>query len=209
MLDRLEVQTEELPYFRGQSYEEHVSTWVEVDRSVQGHYWMLGAIAASLVKKHGEDVMGKFGSDVGSSRRRIQEYAQTYANWEKRERSRILSFHHHTLASRADEPERVIEIAEDEQLSTRELRAFVKTGELPDRDSPKPKEEADDVEKKSDPNAIKQIVRSGVMEYVVEFNDGSRHTVIRSVLLEQGFKKCSCCGGFGVVARHQDQSQED
>ena len=200
-MTELALAGENLPVFKGTEYEDHVNTWLEVDRSVQGHYWMLGAVAASLVKKYGEDVMGKFGSDVGASKQRIWRYARTYRDWENFQRSNILSFHHHTVAARADEPEKAIGIAEDEQLSTRELDAFVKTGELPKRDMPTvpvtQQEEAED----ADPNGILRIVRAGAMEYVVEYGDGSRYSVTRAVLLDSGYKKCSCCDGYGVERR--------
>jgi phage N-6-adenine-methyltransferase len=129
------VTREEWPVFRGVSYEEHVSTWLEVDSSMQGHLWMLAAIAASLVKKYGEDVTGKFASDVGSSRRRVQEYAQTYQTWKKRDRSRFssLSFKHHTIGARAEDPEAALEVAVEEELSARELEEFIQTGEMPER----------------------------------------------------------------------------
>jgi len=58
-------------------------------------------------------------------------------------------------------------------------------------------EEAEDVEVE-DPNAIKEIVRAGAMEFVVEFGDGSRHTVTRGVLLGEGWKKCPNCSGHGI-----------
>lgn len=125
--------SEDMPVFRGESYEEHVSSWLEVDTSLQGHYWALGAIAASLKNKYGEDALAKFGSDVRSSRRRLYEYAQTYETWEKCERSHSLSFHHHTIASRAEDPQLALKVAEDEDMSTRELEEFVSTGELPAR----------------------------------------------------------------------------
>lgn len=127
------VDSGQLPVFSGESYEEHVSTWLAVDESVQGHYWMLGSIAASLDKRYGEDVMGKFASDVGSSRSRIREYAHTYKTWENAERSAFLTFHHHTIAARAEDPPLALQMAEREEMSTRELDEFVKTGELPAR----------------------------------------------------------------------------
>lgn len=135
------VQDEQLPVFRGESYEEHVSTWVDVDRSMQGHLWMLGAVASSLKGKYGEEALGKFASDVGSSRSRVYEFAQTYDAWEKSDRSDFLSFRHHTLAARSADPPKALQVAEDEQLSTRELETFVKTGEIPERGKPKPKYE--------------------------------------------------------------------
>jgi hypothetical protein len=48
---------------------------------------------------------------------------------------------------------------------------------------------------------IVRIVRAGAMEYVVEYGDGTRYTVLRRVLLERGWKKCDCCGGYGIVEK--------
>lgn len=127
------VENGALPVFEGESYEEHVSTWLAVDESVQGHYWMLGAIAASLTKKYGDDVNGKFGGDVGSSGRRIREYAQTYTVWQNGDRSPFLTFKHHTLAARSENPQAALDFAQQEELSTRELEEFVQTGEVPVR----------------------------------------------------------------------------
>lgn len=67
-------------------------------------------------------------------------------------------------------------------------------------------QEVVNVEDSEDPAGIKQILRAGAMEYVVEFNDGKRHTIVRSAILEKGYKKCECCKGYGVVERHQNQS---
>jgi len=55
----------------------------------------------------------------------------------------------------------------------------------------------------SEPSRVKKIVRAGQRswEYVVEHKDGTRETVIRKVLLEEGFEKCGHCKGLGVVRR--------
>lgn len=197
-MNELALTTEELPTFKGTEYEDHVNTWLDVDRSVQGHYWMLGAIAASLVKEYGEDAIGKFAGDVGASKQRIWRYARTYRDWENFQRSNILSFHHHSVAGRSDDPQRAIEVAEDEQLSTRELETFVKTGELPNHDETEKLEEVEDVGGME----IARIVRTAKMEYVVEYGDGAHHTVNRDALFDAGFKKCRNCSGRGIEERH-------
>lgn len=127
------VEQQEFPVFRGESYEEHVNTWLEVDGSIQGHYWMLGAVADSLESKYGENTTGKFASDVGCSARRVRQYRETYRAWESGTRVPSLSFKHHMLAARADDPEQALQTAADEDLSTRELEELVQTGELPER----------------------------------------------------------------------------
>lgn len=162
-MSELALVQDELPVFRGQSYEEHVSTWLEVDRSVQGHYWMLGAVAASMVKRYGDDVAGKFASDVGASRDRIWRYARTYRAWENLQRSNFLSFQHHTIAAKSDNPQKALEVAESEGLSTRELEDLVKTGEIPDRErNPEPQ-----VEEQKTYDAVKEELAGQGLTLVV------------------------------------------
>ncbi|MCL6437233.1 MAG: hypothetical protein K6T51_01370 [Rubrobacteraceae bacterium] len=115
-----------LPVFRGESWEEHVSAWLEVEESMQNHLWALAAIAASVTTRYGEKAIPKFASEVGYSTRRIYELASTYRAWQYRERSQGLSFQHHAVAARAEDPEAAIERAEVEGLSTRELAAEVR-----------------------------------------------------------------------------------
>lgn len=76
------------------------------------------------------------------------------------------------------------------------------------KDKEKPKELLEQSEENTaqetseeDPAGIRRIVRAGAMEYVVEFNDGRRHTTTRDLLLREGFKKCSHCSGYGIVER--------
>lgn len=127
---------ENLPIFEQESYEEHTSAWITVDQSIEGHRWALGAVAASLTKRYGDDIVGKFASDVQSSKARIWSYAQTYRAFKNSTRVEFLSFRHHTIASRTDDPAQTIELASEYELSTRELDHMVHTGELPVRHLP-------------------------------------------------------------------------
>lgn len=122
-----------LPIFEQDSYEEHTSAWIMVDESIEGHRWALGAVAASLTKRYGDDIVGNFASDVKSSKARIYQYAKTYQVFQKCTRVHFLSFRHHTIAARAEDPERIIELADRYELSTRELDTLAHSGELPER----------------------------------------------------------------------------
>lgn len=112
---------EDLPVFAGESWEDHVSAWAQVEGEMQDRLWMLAAVAASLTTVYGDQSVGAFASEVGCSARRVYDYAATHKAWQSRRRSQILSFGHHTIAARAEEPEVAIERAEIEGLSTREL----------------------------------------------------------------------------------------
>lgn len=139
------------PAFQAVEDHEYVETWRTLEESVEGHRWQQAAIAYRWREVYGPASLKEFSGRVGASRRRCEEYDATYRAWHPetgRERSRILSFHHHTIAARAlahgRDPEACIQLAEaatltdaegnkyTRQLSTRELDAYVKTGVLPD-----------------------------------------------------------------------------
>lgn len=139
----ISTAAETWPTFHATEEHEFVETWRTLEESVEGHRWQQAAIAYAWRERFGPRSLGEFASKVGTSTRRIQEYERTYRVWALRERSRILSFHHHTIAARGTshdlEPEVAIQIAEtppidgrNYPLSTRELDAFVKTRVLPD-----------------------------------------------------------------------------
>jgi hypothetical protein len=127
--------------FVGSTFEEHVECWQIVDGEVQKDKWKLSAVAASLDTKYDAQTVKRFAHETRRSARRIWEYAQTYRAFEKCERSQILSFHHHTVASTADDPVEAIHKAEDGEWSTRELEKWIKTGIEPGQDEHGPKED--------------------------------------------------------------------
>ena len=116
----------DLPRFTAEDWESHVSTALALKESLENHLWHLAAVCASVSTKYGEQSIPRFAGEIGVSARRVYDYAATYSAWESRTRSQILSFKHHTIAARAEDPQRAIEEAEDGQLSTRELDDRIK-----------------------------------------------------------------------------------
>lgn len=122
-----------LPIFHGKTYEDHLEAWIHVSESVECRKWALGAIAASLEKKHGDGAMKQLSKDTGTSKTRVYEYAKTYRAFQNSQRSERLSFHHHTVAAEADDPTEAITRAEvgrpeGGMWSTRELERYIETG---------------------------------------------------------------------------------
>lgn len=117
--------------FVGQTFEEHLDCWQIIDGEVQKDKWKLSSVAASLDTKYNDQTVKRFAYETRRSTRRIWDYARTYRAFEKCQRSHILSFHHHTVASAAENPQEAIQKAEDKEWSTRELEQWIKTGVEP------------------------------------------------------------------------------
>lgn len=123
-----------LPVFNGVEYDAHVQAWINVSEEVEDRRWRLAAIAASLVTRYGENTAGTFGADVGVSGRAIQYYARTHRVFEKRRRLRILTFTHHQVAARSEDPQKAIDEAADKLLSTRQMEIRVEAEALPEEE---------------------------------------------------------------------------
>lgn len=192
----------ELPRYAGITFDDHVTTWERVDESLRGHYWMLGAIAYSVYLRFGRRGIKDFARRVHASTRRVEEYASTYRQWQNRDRSQILTFTHHTIASRHPEPESAIERAEspppDEHgftypYSTRELAVWVAG-----KDPRAPKGDTDD---------SNDLAADAEAEAGVELPEGAGAASVTSgepenPTIEQQmecYDICDKCNGRGVV----------
>lgn len=119
--------------FTGQSYEDHVAAWDDAQIQVDSGQWGQAQIVASLVTKYNESTVKRFAHDVKRSAQYIWDMASTYRAFpEKSVRTDYLSFTHHLLAARADEPKDAIEKARDKEWSTRELKSYVEAGVEPE-----------------------------------------------------------------------------
>lgn len=127
--------------FVGESYEDHVKSWQDIDGEVQKDKWKLSSVAASLDTKYKDKTIDKFAHEAHRSPRRIREYAQTYRAFANSERSPNLSFHHHTVASTATDPAKAIHKAEEHNWSTRDLEKWIKTGLAPGEEEYGPHED--------------------------------------------------------------------
>lgn len=126
-----------LPVFLGKTYEEHVDAFQGIDKSVDARLWALAAVAASLKTRYHEKTVEKFAYEVRHSAVYIYELAATYRKFENSTRVEILSFTHHRIAARAKNPQKAIQAANDEEMSTRELEKWIKRQEPPTRKSVK------------------------------------------------------------------------
>lgn len=124
-------QENALPVFRGETYESYVQAWINVSEEIEERRWRLGAIAASLVWRYGENTAATFAADVGVSSRTVRDYARAYRVFETGTRVPILSYTHHRIAARSEDPQKAIEEAADKLLSTRQMEVRVEAEALP------------------------------------------------------------------------------
>lgn len=122
-----------LPVFLGKTYEEHVDAFQGIDRSLDARLWALAAVAASLKTRYNDQTVQKFAHEVRHSAVYVYELAATYRKFENSTRVEILSFTHHRIAARAKDPQKAINAANDEEMSTRELEKWIKRQEPPTR----------------------------------------------------------------------------
>lgn len=120
-------------YQGGPSLEERADAWETVDRSLQNHYWYLGATAADLDGgKYGDGAVERFAELVGKSAGRVYQLIRTYKAFRDKDVSGQLSFTHYQYAADSDNPDYWIRRAHDEGLSTRKLEDLIKGKRLPE-----------------------------------------------------------------------------
>ena len=122
-----------LPVFLGKSFEEHVDAFEGIDKSIDARQWALAAIAASMKTKYNEQTVINFAHRVRHSAAYIWELALTYRKFENSPRGEILSFTHHKIAAHSKDPQKAIKVAEDKEMSTRELEKWIKQQQPPTR----------------------------------------------------------------------------
>lgn len=131
-------QVADLPVFHGQSWEEHVQTWLDLERVVTDQRWRQAAVVASLETHYGEKSLDKFAQEVGISPKRLYEYRAAYRVYQFSGRAENLDFTHYVIASRAENPAQIIEQAATDGLSTRALNRLVTQSTAPPIETPLP-----------------------------------------------------------------------
>lgn len=111
------VEMRALPEFRIQAtsdteaWQEHVEAWRTHQESLWAHYWMLGAIAASLTRRYGENDVRRFAHEVQCSTALVYERAATHRAWQELEPDPTLSYSHHIEAAKFPDPQAALERA--------------------------------------------------------------------------------------------------
>lgn len=112
--------------FKAESTEAHVAAFRAVDEGIDDHYWSQAAIAASLVKKHGEkgEAVLQMASAVEKSPGHLRHLARTYRTFQFLPRAK-LSFSHHKEACRHPNPSEALAVAESNGWSKTQLSEWI------------------------------------------------------------------------------------
>ncbi|MDT5061508.1 MAG: hypothetical protein QOH63_1967 [Acidobacteriota bacterium] len=121
------IMEERLPVFRGQSIDDHVEAWREVESGIEGDLWRLASIAASICDEaqYGAGDVADFAAQVSCARWRIYRLASTYRIFGKSKRFDNLSFEHYAIAACAPEPHEAIRRAVKDNLASRDLKLWI------------------------------------------------------------------------------------
>jgi hypothetical protein len=118
------------------SWETHVQLFTDLELQIGERRWAQAQIAASVVRIFGRSSMQEFAKAVDLSKTTVYDMAQIHWRWghlEDSERPENLYWTHYVNALRAPDPQKAIDRAAEESLTTRQLKAHIKEEEEPER----------------------------------------------------------------------------
>lgn len=123
--------------FHGDTLDQHVSAFVSVNTQIDSSQWAMAAIAASIEKQYGESQIEAFAEKVAYKPRTVRKMVQTYREIVEKGRYRpYLTFTHHAEALAYADPEKALEVAEQQHLSALALRQWIKD-QAPEMEQPR------------------------------------------------------------------------
>jgi hypothetical protein len=114
-------------------WDEAVSVGLQLRHLKELSQWAIGDLANRVSREYGENSIGKFAYAIGLEKKTVWEYMRVARKYEKSMRIDILSFRHHQIALRSDEPKRWLKQANDKNWSSNQLYKAIKerVDELP------------------------------------------------------------------------------
>lgn len=103
------------------SWEEAVSTGVELRRLKDNSQWELGDLAVKVEGDYGTDAIGQFANDIGINKKSLQQYRRVSQAFPKSTRVDYLSHRHHLILTPRDDRFEWLEKCADNNWSTLQL----------------------------------------------------------------------------------------
>lgn len=123
--------------------EDIIQMYINLEEQERECRWAKGQLLDLMIKMGAK--IGWIASQVGTSKAQIRELIKTYRAFpEEEDRNPELSWMHHRIAANSENPKEWIEIAANEQMSTRQLRKAIKesVGESTESEEEKELQEA-------------------------------------------------------------------
>jgi hypothetical protein len=118
-----------MPIYLGQTEDDIGQDWDETAASIDKDHWKLAAIAATVITKYGQNNIGTFAEEHGTSSRWIRNLGNAYRTFQFGRRVPNLPISHHISALKAKNPVRAAKIAHDRHYSVKELDSWIYKGE--------------------------------------------------------------------------------
>jgi hypothetical protein len=107
-------------------WDEAVSVGQELRRLKELSQWAIGDLANRVAEEYGSDSIGKYAYAIGLEKKTVWEYMRVARKYKESMRIDFLSFRHHQVALRTDEPDKWLERANDKNWSSNQLYKAIK-----------------------------------------------------------------------------------
>lgn len=125
MINLDKVPTEWVEHFEQKiSWEEAVSTGLELREAKDNSQWLLGDLALKIEKVYGVDSIGKFAIDININKNSLQQYRRVSRAFPPTTRSQLLSHRHHLILAGSEERFKLLKECEDNGTTTAQLEVM-------------------------------------------------------------------------------------
>lgn len=123
-------RTDGLWEYHGETLQDHIAIWRDIDGKVESAQWAMAAIAASLTTKYGESDIVDFAKAVNRSPGYVWKMARTWKFWADAEKCpqghfSDLTFTHHVRAITHSDPIEAMNVAKEQGLSSIGLEEWI------------------------------------------------------------------------------------
>jgi hypothetical protein len=121
-------------------WESLISSGMEARSRKDESQWELGEIASRVTSKYGKEGLDKFANEVGLTRNSLYRYRDVWRGWQGKKIISAMSFSHHKIALGSEDPEKLIEMAYENNWSCERLGAEIKKPDMVEVKPDKPKQ---------------------------------------------------------------------
>ena len=107
-------------------WDEAVTVGQQLRKLKELSQWAIGDLANRVSREYGTNSIGKFSYAIGLEKKTVWEYMRVSRKYQQSIRIDFLSFRHHQIALRSDEPKTWLKRANDKNWSSNQLYKAIK-----------------------------------------------------------------------------------